>query len=161
MFIVMRCVFLFPHFMLYQIEDADARSRTVCFLDSHQETHITVNHDCPRLPTSSVSEESFFCVILCTHGFPKDPVILHAFSDLREERDAICVVSTDGRVEYINEIFSHIFGYKRSEFIGQNIAILLAPEANGLERSFIREMSVSESFLGKVNSKAIPCFALY
>ena len=59
--------------------------------------------------------------------------------------DALFIVNPDGRIALINSEAEHLFGYQRSELIGQPIEILVPHEARQRHRAFRANFSQSAS----------------
>mmetsp|Transcript_11543 Transcript_11543/g.30692 ORF Transcript_11543/g.30692 Transcript_11543/m.30692 type:complete len:2357 (-) Transcript_11543:153-7223(-) len=114
-----------------RLEDLDARSRHVSFLETLLETH-KMDQSIPRFPSKS------------------DPALLASFSELREERDVICVVSVEGRVEYVNDVFVRLFGHRRVEVIGQSISVFLPPDISGVGQGFVKTLAMDDKYAGKI-----------
>lgn len=75
---------------------------------------------------------------------------------LREDRDPICVLKVDGKIEFVNDIMAKLLGYaRRGELAGKNINVLLpSPVAGRMHEQMMGKMLSDEKKQSEVYGKA-------
>lgn len=76
---------------------------------------------------------------------------------LREDRDPICVLKLDGKIEFVNDVMAKLLGYtRRGELAGRNINMLIPAPFSGrpheqmVENILLDDQKQAETF-GKVS----------
>lgn len=80
-------------------------------------------------------------------------IVLRSFNQLQEDRDPMVVLSKEGRIDFVNDLFAKIFGYKKNELVNRSLNLLIpTPLAGPLhDKLLTRAVNNQSKSIGRVS----------